>query len=191
MAYVTGHTYAVLTNQSTGIAYVTVCTSRGVRHGAYVRCFNQSEHGYGVRHGVYVMGRTYAFRPISARHSRILISAAPCGGLRDLAQPHATSRSLTQPHAASRSLTQPHATSRSLTQPHANSRSLKKGARSAPILLLITKLYNFTKFRKLFPAVLESFSNLKVGLIGEWSIKYIPSEIECALVKHTVSKLSY
>ena len=73
-----------------------------VRHRAYVRCFNQSERGYGVRHGAYVTGCTYAFRPISARHSRILISAAPCGGLRNLAQPHATSRSLTQPHAASK-----------------------------------------------------------------------------------------
>ena len=89
--YVTEDTYAVLTNQSTGIAYVTACTyafrpirarysnegappqyvcaplarplrpprpplrpSRGVRHGGYVRCFNQSEHGYSVRHGVYV-----------------------------------------------------------------------------------------------------------------------------------------
>ena len=31
MAYVTGYTYAVLTNQSTAIVYVTVCTSRGVR----------------------------------------------------------------------------------------------------------------------------------------------------------------
>ena len=31
IAYVTGHTYAVLTNQSTAMAYVTVCTSRGVR----------------------------------------------------------------------------------------------------------------------------------------------------------------
>ena len=56
------------------MAYVTVCTSRGirtptinqsergygVRHGVYVRCFNQSERGYGVRHGVYVTGDTYA-----------------------------------------------------------------------------------------------------------------------------------
>ena len=58
-----------------------------IRHGAYVRCFNQSEHGYSVRHGVYVTGCTYVFRPISARHSRILISAAPCEGLRNLAQP--------------------------------------------------------------------------------------------------------
>ena len=78
-----------------------------VHHGVYVRCFNQSERGYGVRHGVYVTGCTYAFRPISARHSRILISAAPCGGLRNLAQPHATSRSLTQHRAASRNLAQP------------------------------------------------------------------------------------
>ena len=34
-----------------------------------------------------------------------------------------------------------------------------------------TKLYNFTKFRKLFPTVLKLFSNLKVCLIGEWSIQ--------------------
>ena len=33
-----------------------------------------------------------------------------------------------------------------------------------------TKLHNFTKFGKLFPTVLELFSNLKVCLIGEWSI---------------------
>ena len=69
----------------------------GVRHGVYVRCFNQSEHGYSVRHGVYVTGCTYAFRPISAKHSRILISAAPCGGLRYPAQPRAVSRNFTQP----------------------------------------------------------------------------------------------
>ena len=60
-----------------------------VRHGVYVRCFNQPEHGYSVRHGAHVTGCTYDFRPISARHSRTLISAAPCGGLRNLAQPHA------------------------------------------------------------------------------------------------------
>ena len=30
--YVTGHTYAVLTNQSIAMAYVTGRTSRGVRH---------------------------------------------------------------------------------------------------------------------------------------------------------------
>ena len=47
--------------------------------------FNQSERGYSVRH---------AIQPIRARHSRILISVAPCGGLRNLAQPHATSRTL-------------------------------------------------------------------------------------------------
>ena len=29
--YVTGHTYAVLTNQSIAMAYVTECTSRGIR----------------------------------------------------------------------------------------------------------------------------------------------------------------
>ena len=34
-----------------------------------------------------------------------------------------------------------------------------------------TKLHNFTKFRKLFPTVLKLFSNLKVCLIGEWSIE--------------------
>ena len=58
------------------------------------------EHGYNLRHVVhvrfstyqstgiaYVTGCTYAFRPISARCSRILISVAPCGGLRNLAQP--------------------------------------------------------------------------------------------------------
>ena len=91
------------TNQSTAIAYVTGCTyafrpirarlwrtSRGVR-----TLFDQSEHGYSVRHRVYVRFSTnqstgiayvtrctYAFRPIGARRSRILISAAPCGGLR-------------------------------------------------------------------------------------------------------------
>ena len=73
------------TNQSTGIAYFTGCTyafrpirarpwrtSRGVR-----TRFNQSERCYGVRHGVYVRFSTR----IRARCSRILISAAPCGGL--------------------------------------------------------------------------------------------------------------
>ena len=73
----------------------TGCTSRGVG-----TMFDQSEHGYSVRHRVYVRfstnqstaiayvtGCTYAFRPISARRSRILISVAPCGGLRNLAQP--------------------------------------------------------------------------------------------------------
>ena len=34
-----------------------------------------------------------------------------------------------------------------------------------------TKLHNFTKFRKLFPTVLELFSNLKVCTIGEWPIE--------------------
>ena len=33
-----------------------------------------------------------------------------------------------------------------------------------------TKLHNLTKFRKLFPTVLKFFSNLKVCIIGEWSI---------------------
>ena len=33
-----------------------------------------------------------------------------------------------------------------------------------------TKLHSFTKFRKLFPTVLKLFTNLKVCLIGEWSI---------------------
>ena len=33
-----------------------------------------------------------------------------------------------------------------------------------------TKLYSFTKCRKLFPTLLKSFSNLEVCLIGEWSI---------------------
>ena len=36
---------------------------------------------------------------------------------------------------------------------------------------LTTKLHNFTKFRKLFLIVLKLFPNLKVCLIGEWSIK--------------------
>ena len=97
------------------IAYVTLRTSRGIRmlfdqseRGHSVgTMFDQSEHGYSVRHRVYVRfstnqstaiayvtGCTYAFRPVSARRSRILISVAPCGGLRNLAQPHATSRSL-------------------------------------------------------------------------------------------------
>ena len=40
-----------------------------------------------------------------------------------------------------------------------------------------TKLYSFTKFRKLFPTVLKLFSNLKLCLIGEWSI----SERTCEL----------
>ena len=70
-------------------------TSRGVR-----TMFVQSERGYSVRHGVYVRfstnqstgiayvtGCTYAFRPIRARRSHILISVAPCGGLCNLAQP--------------------------------------------------------------------------------------------------------
>ena len=33
-----------------------------------------------------------------------------------------------------------------------------------------TKLDNFTKLRRLFPTVLKFFSNLKVCLIGKWSI---------------------
>ena len=37
--YVTGHTYAVLTNQSIAMAYVTGCTSRGIR----TPTINQSE----------------------------------------------------------------------------------------------------------------------------------------------------
>ena len=38
-----------------------------------------------------------------------------------------------------------------------------------------TKLHNFSKFRKFFPTVPKLFSNLKLCLIGEWSIdgKYI------------------
>ena len=71
-----------------------------LRQGVNVRCFNQSEHGYSVRHGVYVRfptiqstaiayvtGCTYAVWPIRARRSRILISEAPCGGLRRPAVP--------------------------------------------------------------------------------------------------------
>ena len=87
---------------SIGTYITTTRTSLGVR-----TLFDQSEHGYSVRHRVYVRfstnqsmgiayvtGCTHAFRPTRARCSRILISAAPCGGLRNLAQPHATSRSL-------------------------------------------------------------------------------------------------
>ena len=48
---------------------------------AYVTLIDQSEHGYGVRNAV---------RLISARRSRILINAAPCGGLRRL---HSTLKS--------------------------------------------------------------------------------------------------
>ena len=36
--------------------------------------------------------------------------------------------------------------------------------------IFTTKLHNFTRFRKLFSTVLKLFSNLKVCLIGEWSI---------------------
>ena len=99
------------------IAYVTLRTSRDIRmlfdqsergHSVRTGCtsrgvgtmFDQSEHGYSVRHRVYVRfstnqstaiayvtGCTYAFRPISARRSRILISVAPCEGLRRPAVP--------------------------------------------------------------------------------------------------------
>ena len=48
--YVTGYTYAVLTNQSIAMAYVTGCTSRGIR----TPTINQSERDYSVRHGVHV-----------------------------------------------------------------------------------------------------------------------------------------
>ena len=44
-----------------------------------------------------------------------------------------------------------------------------------------SKLHNFTKFRKLFPTVLKLFSNLKVCLIGEWSIPHISSVSSMAL----------
>ena len=67
--------------QSAAIAYV-----QGVRHGVYVRSSTNQSTAM-----AYVTGRTYAFRPIRARRSRILISAAPCGGFRNLAQPHAAS----------------------------------------------------------------------------------------------------
>ena len=84
-----------LTNQSAAIVYVTGCTyavqpitarlwrtSQGVRHGVYVRgSTNQSAAM------AYVTGCTYAFQPIRARCSRILISAAPCGGLRPPSPP--------------------------------------------------------------------------------------------------------
>ena len=106
----TKYTSAVLTNQSIAMAYVTGCTSLGIRtptinqseHAiiAYVTgctcAFNQSESGYSVRHESTNPSADIAYvtnRPISAKHSRILISAAPCGGLRNLAQPYATSRS--------------------------------------------------------------------------------------------------
>ena len=36
-----------------------------------------------------------------------------------------------------------------------------------------TKLHNFSKFRKIFPTMLKLFSNLKVYVIGEWSIVII------------------
>ena len=39
--------------------------------------------------------------------------------------------------------------------------------------IFTTKLHNFTKFRKLFPTVLKLFSNLKVCVVGEWSIDVI------------------
>ena len=44
-----------------------------------------------------------------------------------------------------------------------------------------TKLHNFTKFRKLSLTVLKLFSNLKVCVFGEWSIKlwaYVYAEIQ-------------
>ena len=58
---------------------------------------------------------------------------------------------------------------------NAFSRVIQKYTKFAIFTLLYfryftTKLYSFTKFRKLFPTVLKSFSNLKVCLIGEWSI---------------------
>ena len=73
MAYVTGYTYTVLTNQSATIAYVTACVRTR---------FNQSERDCSVRHGEYVRFSTnqstalayvtvctYAVWPIRARYS--------------------------------------------------------------------------------------------------------------------------
>ena len=57
---------------------------------AYVTLVDQSEHGYGVRNAV---------RLISARRSRILINAAPCGGLR---RPHSTLSTLPPPQKRGR-----------------------------------------------------------------------------------------
>ena len=94
-------TYAVLTNQSAAIAYVTLRTSQGVRtlfdqsargysirHGAYVRCFNQSERDYSVRHGVYIRcltNKSVAIAYVTVCTSRLVYvthcahpSAHPC-----------------------------------------------------------------------------------------------------------------
>ena len=60
IAYVTGYTYAVLTNQSATIVYVTGCVRTR---------FNQSEHGYSVRHAAYVTVYTYAVQPIIISHT--------------------------------------------------------------------------------------------------------------------------
>ena len=65
------------TNQSIAIAYV-----RGERHGVYVRFSTNQSTAI-----AYVTGHTYAVWPIRARRSRILIGAAPCGGLRRPAVP--------------------------------------------------------------------------------------------------------
>ena len=50
-----------------------------------------------------------------------------------------------------------------------------------------TKLYNFTKLRKLFPTVLKLFSNLRVCLIGEWSIKLADVHFQNALRSEIIS----
>ena len=55
-----------------------------------------------------------------------------------------------------------------------------------------TTLHNFTKLRKLFPIVLKLFSNLKVCLIGEWSIdKQIASKIKRQKVRPGMLDMSY
>ena len=108
----------------------SVCTSRGVS-----TLFDQSEPGYSVRHRVYVRfstnqstaiayvtGCTYAVWPIRARWSRILISAAPCGGLRRPAVP------LRRPAVP-------------LRRPAVPLRRPKKGARKPPTILLTYFIY--------------------------------------------------
>ena len=40
----------------------------GVRHGAYVHCFNQPERDYSVRHGAYVRRFNQSERDYSIRH---------------------------------------------------------------------------------------------------------------------------
>ena len=56
-----------------------------------------------------------------------------------------------------------------------------------------TKRHNSTKVRKLFPIVLKLFSNLKVCLIGEWSIAanvpLLPSNFSYAQAPYLAYKL--